>query len=410
MQVGSWNLSLVPDTPEHVRHQFKDGVRGNEIFRSFVLFFETDYIGAQGVVDQATIDHIADEALYCGPVWRRGNKMRSVGGPGLLGFMDNDRGSAFFSGSSETPAKPANVSHFVTEWFDGSGKNGLRFGGAASPNLGVTIDEMKRDTYLPPLKQPLDDIMLRTNNEYYVRAAARINWGAAQSLFQYPPKVLITEGLTSSVPYYTVLDVPIDGIAMNEDIDGFNDTSFVLSDDYDLDALTGSGYAQASSVLGPDVRSWPEGNPVSFARGYIRAASNDFSDVTGLAQAAADAYSFTNEVISVTANDACVLADIRPGDWVAISSPDDGLEDADHQIVAAGSFIHAAWRRAVAVHQPFNPGMGAVVCRYAPTLIANTWGITKLNDYIADESGPCVIEVGSRPRPTVPTRYQTYLD
>lgn len=410
MAVGSWSLDLVPDCPRHVRDEFRDGARGNDIFGSFVVFTESDVHGWEGVVPQSVADELGDAAIYTGAVWERGNKMRRFAGPGLVGMMGNDRGVAGRSGLSGSPTFPANVTEIVEDWFDVTlGLNGIREGGAASPNLS-DIAEMLDGSYMPPVKEPLDEVMAQTGNEYYIRPTGYLNWGNDTDLFEHPPKILIVEELSTDVPLYTVLRVPADGISSTEDIYGYRNSSKTISNDYDLAAHSGSGYAEDVSSLGPSVRTWPRGAGATFHTGVIRLDSNDFSDVTAAAQAACDAYSYTNRVITVTADDPCVLASIRPGDWVAIYSPDDNIFDTDNELMVAGQPIHPEWLRSVAVHQPFNPGMGAYVCRYAPTLVANTWGITRITDYIADESGPCTIEIGSKPRPVVPSRYAKYID
>lgn len=410
MAVGSWSIDLVPDCPQWIRDEFMDNARGlTDRWKSHVVFLESDVIGWEGRgLPQTDIDEMADAALYTGSVWERSNKLRHFAGPGLIGWMDNDRGGAYASGASATPSFPATISQIVADWFDPAigGRNGIRLGGAASPNLS-TVDEMLNGTYLPPLKIPLDEVMAQTNNEYYVRAANRINWGNAQDLFEYPPKILIAEQLNTHVPGYKVLNVPADGISRSDDIYGWRNVAKVISEDYDLDTLSGSGFADSPAGGGAQVFNWPRGGSVNMSSPIIRINSNDFSDVTAVAQAAADFYADQNRVISVEADDPCVLADLRPGDWVAIYDPQNDIIDTGNELTAAGQPIHPEWVRTVAVHQPFNPGMGAYVCCYAGS---NTWNVTRITDYIADESGPCTIEIGTKPRPVVPSKYASYID
>ncbi len=413
MAVGSWSLDLVPDCPRRIRDEFRDGARGQgHRWRTFVAFFESDVHGWEGVVPQSVIDEMAEQAIWVGPVWERGNKLRHVAGPGLAGALVNDRGSCQ-DGAVAGPEDfgfPLNFTQFMQAMFPatGAGRNGVRLGGAASANLS-SIDARIPGSYLPPIKEPLDELAAQTGNEWYIRPANRINWGDAESLFEYPPKVLCMEGMSTPVPGYVVLQVPADGIQSSSDIYGLINTAKVISEDYDLATNTGSGFANDGSV-NMDVATWPEGGSARWGVGFIRADTNDFSDVTAIATVASEVYSNTNRVITVTANDPCVLASIRPGDWVAIYSPDDDIVDTDNELMVAGQPIHPEWLRSVAVHQPFNPGMGAYVCRYAPTATPYTWGITRITDYIADESGPCTIEIGSKPRPVVPSRYAKYID
>lgn len=412
MAGGSWSLDLIPETPRWVREEFKDGARGEERrWRSWVVFVESDFDGVDGrELPQTVIDDLAEQALWVGPVWERGNKLRSFGGPGLAGTMGNDRGS--YMNPSVNPAEdsgfPLNFTQVVQDWFPTSsgGTNGIRYGGAASANLG-TINERLPGSYLPPLKEPLDELAAQTNNEWYIRPANRINWGDAESLFEYPPKVLIAEGLATNVPGYTTLDVPIDGIQSTSDIYGLLNAAKVISDDFDLETGSGSAFINDSSGL-VDARSWPEGGILRFGGGITRAATNSSTDATQLAAILSEHYDYVNRTITITANDPCVLGSIRPGDWVAIYSPDDDIVDTSHQITAAGQPIHPEWLRSVAVHQPFNRGMGAFVVQYFGT--SNPWNVTRITDYIADESGPCTIEVGQRPRPAVPSRFANFID
>lgn len=413
MAVGSWSLDLVPDTPHHIREEFKDGIRGEERrWRTFVVFLETDVDGLDGTsLSQSVIDELAEQALWVGPVWERGNKLHHFAGPGLPGFMGNDRGVYMNPGtaSSEDSGFPLNFTQVLNDWFpaSGAGLNGIRLGGAASANLG-TINERLPGTYLPPLKEPLDELAAQTDNEWYIRPANYINWGNDTDLFEYPPTVLAVEGLTSSVPGYTVLDVPVGGITSTSDIYGLVNAAKVISDDFDLAANTGSAFINDTSS-NVDIRSWSEGGVVRFGAGYTRAATNDATDATDLAAAMSEFYDYVNRTITVTCNDPCALAAIRPGDWLAIYSLDDDIVDTDNnELTVVGEPIHPEWLRSVAVNQPFNPGMGAYVIQYYGT--ANPWNVTRITDYIADESGPCTIEIGSKPRPVVPSRYAKYID
>lgn len=406
MAVGDWSIELADDTPQWVRDEFRDGAAATDKFRSFVCFLETDVLGMDGSgLSQTVKEAFTDQVLWTGPVWRRGNKMRSFGGPSLMGFMGNTRGSPYLSSfGSGSPSFPATITQIIAAWF-GSGNNGIMQGGAASATA-TTVDSMIYGSYLPPLKGPLDTAMAQTGNEYWIRPTGHLDWGTATNLFRSPPEVIIAEEMQTQVAGYRTLRVPRDGIQCDEDIDGYRNAAKVVSEDYDLEAGSGTAGATDSSVLGPDVRSWPDGDGVNFCGPIIHADSNDASDITALAAAASDLYSYTQREISVTCDDGCVLGFMQPGDYVYVYSIEDGIVDTDNEIQIDGQIIHPEILRVVAVRQPFSPGMGAYVVRYAGF---STWNITRITEYIKPETGATRVELGSPARPSVPPKYQSVL-
>jgi len=408
MAVGEWSIDLDPNTPQWIRDEFRDGNRGEDRFQSWVCFSESDMLGADGTdLTQAVKEAFTDQVLWVGPVWRRGNKMRSFGGPSLMGYLDNARGGAMYNSLGGTPTFPATITQVIAAWFDPSigGRNGIHQGGAASATS-TTIDDLVDGSYLPPVKGPLDTLMAQTGNEYWIRPTGHIDWGTAANLFRSPPEVLIVEDAASDVLGYKTLKVAVDGIRVEEDIDAFRNAAKVVSQDYDFVTGSGSGSATAGSILGPQVDSWWKGAGATFSSPVIRIDSNDFSDVTNVAQIAADAYAYTNREITVECDDQCVLGYVQPGDWVYIYSPEDGVIDTDNEIEVSGSVIHPESVRVVAVRQPFTSGMGAHVVRFNSS---GLWNITRITDYVMPESGKTRIEIGSPPRPSVPLRYQSVI-
>lgn len=408
MAVGEWSIDLYPDTPQWVRDEFRDGNRGQDRFQSWVCFMETDVFGMEGTdLTQTVKESFTDTVQWVGPVWRRGNKMRSFGGPSLLGYLDNARGGGMYNSLGGTPTFPATITQIINDWFDPAigGRNGIHAGGAASATA-TTIDDLVDATYLPPVKGPLDTAMAQTGNEYWVRPTGHIDWGTAANLFRSPPEVIIAEEIRTEIAGYKTLNVPRDGIRVEEDIDGYRNAAKVVSQDYDFVTAAGSGSATDISNLGPNVDSWWKGAGATFCAPTIRIDSNDFSDVANVAQVAADLYSYTNRDIRVACEDDCVFGYIRPGDWVYIYSPEDGVIDTSNEVVIGGQIIHPESLRVVAVRQPFKPGMGAFVVRFNSS---GLWNITRITEYVVPEGGMTQIEIGKPPRPSVPFKYQSVI-
>ena len=412
MANGDWSIQLRDDTPWEIRSEFRAGSASNrDNWRSFVCFLENDVHGLDGTsLTQAVKEAFAANVLWTGPVWRRGDKMRSFGGPSLMGFLGNSRGSAFKMAASGHPSFPATISQIITGWF-GSGAvfltdNGITEGTSYSPTT-ATVDQMVYGSYLPPVKGPLDTMMVQTGNEYRIRPDGAIDWGVATSLFRSSPTVFVAEQMSGVTDAFHTLDVPLDGITVKEDIDGLRNAARVYSKDFDIAAGTGTAGVTTLTTLGPDdISSWSEGDKAYFCGPFTKADTNDVSDVTALSQAAADLYGYTNREIRVVCNDRCVLGYVTPGDWVNVWAPEDGVFDSTREITTNGRTINPEKIRVVAVRQPFTPGMGAYVVRY---LGAFVWNITRITDYIVPENQPTQLELGYPPAPTVQLKFQSVL-
>lgn len=398
MQAGQWSLELDPATPMNIRQKFASMVPVSAWWMSFVFFTEVD------IIAEFTKDDIAARAIFTGPVWERGGKLTRFGGPDLFGMMGNDRASAG-NGSypaSDFPTFPATISQVIASWFGTNGdySNGIRTGTSYSPTT-TQVRDLDVQTYVPPLKPKLDELMAQTGNEYRITPAGRIDWGIASSLFVSTPEVLLAEETVGPIPGIKIPWIDAGGIDVSENIYGLRNWAAARSSVGGVSNSSGSGTAAARFYA-------PSPALALFASPVVDIDSPSGFDAADAAGAIAQAYALADRGITITAK-GCILADITPGDYVYAYSPLDGIESpTQNQLSVDGTVIHPETVRAVGVTQPFIDGMGAYVAVYDG--IANTFEVTRITDYVIPEEDGATVEIGARPTPPVPPRIAAFID
>lgn len=394
MGAGSWSIELLSTTPNRIRRRFpRKDESGFDNWWTHVAFTEVDRLSFDPK-DPSSLG-----SIFTGPVWSRGSKMTRFSGPHLTGWMSNQRGDAApGSYGTEYPtgwlATPKTITQIVQAWFPLTGvTNGITYGSAFSAPS-TTIPGRDINTYLPPTKRPLDEMMAQVGCEYRVTDLAALDWGVAGSLFSglTSPTVLCAEDVRTSAGSIRALDATI---SVEEDITGLRNTATVVASD--ASSYYSGGWAATGE---PNVFDFNTGTAV-FGAGPIRADTTDFTSITDLHHAAATEFSFTNRRITVSCSDYCLMADLEAGDGVYCWSPDDFVADPTTSIDVAGRTINPEILRVTQIDQPFQEGMGAYVIQWAGP---GDYTIERITDYVKRENQPTRLTLGSRPEPPTTSR------
>jgi hypothetical protein len=395
MGAGLCDFQLDPDTPTAIKELFPTKATGTDLWRTHIVFTAHDMLDApeagQGIASHPS-------CVWCGPVWSRGAKGTRFSGPHMTGWLGNDRaGPGFNDWHTDHPSWPATISQVVQHWFPLSGAMaGIRYRNSASPPS-TSIAGLEQNTYAPPLKPALDQLMAMVGCEYNVTHDARIDWGNATDLYSLAgPSVVCAEGAGSSRTYRVLNCTPSPerpdlGIDVEEHIYGYRDGAKIqMSDDSVRSVGNGSGV---------DLRHFYNGAEPVFYGDPEAVDIFDVNDFVAYVDAYVQQYAFPHREITVTCDDYCVPALVSTGNSVYCHSPDDFVEDSSVSIEIGDETLHPENLRITQMQAPFQSGMGA----YAIVWNGSAYETHRVTDYVLPEDDQRTrLTLGSRPAPFVP--------
>lgn len=371
MRVGSWNLKL-DNAPIEMRREF-------DWFGNIVI--------TAARINDTNIDRdtLLDAAKYSGIIAKRNIGEGSFGGFGLAGYMQTGRGHAGAIGLY-SPTWPATFGQILTAWMTGDQKsNGLTLGsitGAAGPQ----VQSMEAGTYWPPLKPMLDQAAAQTFNEYIVRPDGSVDWGFNQLLFPTftTPTVLLSPEHRGTD---NVAALELTRWSVDQDLMDYRNFAFAKSQN-GLTELVNVSSAGSLTVYG-----W--GGPS--VAGQIRyldritVNTNNATDVSDAAVAAAAEYAEVNYRIECSVDEFCIPRLVTPGDWVWVHDPDNDLTGGS-EVVHFGRSVFPEKVRCHGYTWPIQSGMGVYVINN------QTQDITDVSDFVSWETGSTRLELGSPQR------------
>lgn len=380
MQTGSWSLNLVPRTPDRVR-------------RAIATLGSQVYFTPAEIPDQSIdVAGLRAAAFYAGIVTRRNKRSLRFGGPNLLGFLVSSKGGAGKVSAGIAPARPATFSQIMTSWFDPAAPaftNGIAYGTAYSATA-TTINSTVVYSENPPQKAMLDTYAKTTGNEYVIRPTGLIDWGAPTALFNSSPDVLISPGLAGREGTLKALDVDPDSWDPAGDIDGFRNNAMVVRAD--------RSSHQVSLASRPNRVKFGRFDDPSQHTNYVSdpivSNSNDATDITNMADAAADEFSEEHLSLPAQVREYCLHRFATPGDYVWVYDQEADIVDRTNPQTFQGDVLFPATMRLMGFTSPVECGMGVSVVDGA---YLGSQAITNITDFVRWERGTTSLELDSLP-------------
>ncbi|MFA9269203.1 MAG: hypothetical protein ACEQSX_00375 [Baekduiaceae bacterium] len=380
MQTGSWGLELVPRTPDYVR-------RAMARLGSQVYFTATDIPD-----ENLDVDGLRAAAFYAGVVTRRARRSLRYGGPNLLGFTVSAKGGIGVTGGAVSPALPYTFTQAIQDWVTTatSNSNGIGYGTAFSPTA-TTVNDVVPFATLPPFKSAFDTLAKQTGNEYVLRPTGLMDFGVSTALFNTNPTVLIAPGLAGREGNFKALEV--DGSWDPEgDIDSFRNYGFTVQDDRFTNA-------NAVSNLANRVRFATFNDPttaVAFVSDPIFTNSDDFTDISNQAQAAANEFSAEHLTLPARVREYCLHRLAIPGDWVWVYDTEADIVDRTNPQYFQGDVIFPQALRLMGFTSPVECGMGVRVVS-GEVIASGDAEIINVTNYVRWERDATSLELDSTP-------------
>lgn len=363
MALGSWNLTLLEETPRDVldRLQFFGHIalipgRLNPAEYGDSLLTMARYVG---VLTGRDFDHLR----------------KVIDGQGMsvwLGDADG-KGDVYESPVAINGLTFPNAIRALL----GSGTavvEGTLYSGIPGVYKGTHVWESRR--------KAISYVCSTMNAEWRVNGNATLDAGPAASLFRATPDcVIIRKRPNHATDGHDLTMKGLRGdMALAIDVDDFTTRVVVIAEGEGSSTATGSANNSANPFL--DIR----GNPVKRVR-LISESGTTPGNADARAQLQLNRYLSTRNAMRLTTDDYDIRGAFNVGDWVWVYDPDAGLFDTGNEIVFRGERLNPVKLRMAGASWPVREGM-TVAYRHQD----GTW--LDLTAYVDFEGGETTVDVG----------------
>lgn len=363
--LGSWSLTLRPDTPRAVRDLVSTP------FQHIII--TPSWVEATGMSDAAMLDI----AMYNGVVVRPGPQYE-LGGYGLAWWWGDDRGVPHLDqavGGSQSQSLSTWISQImnrVPSWSAGSVAG-------AGPVGGTAISYFRFES----ARQALDAITRYFQVEWRINNDYTLDYGTAADLY-------------GSTPVATALTRGQGGREMN--LSGFRVKDLDYSRDFSdfLTIVTAAGRGGTGTAFGvnpmTEYDAWgPFGTNIT-RRAFFDVPETALGLEVNYAESIVERYS-DMDYVGISTDD-MVRPTFGPGYLINVYDPDRGLVDADNQQIYQGEVVFPKEVRVIGMSWPIERGMG-VYYRKHEAFPSNVSTYVDLTPYVEWEQPGTRIEVGN---------------
>ena len=364
MSLGGWDLTLAPTTPRTIRDKF---VWGGNVF-----------VTPARVTDPSiTVGTLDDLAVYAGLILRKGHDQFSIGGPGLLGYLQTGQAS---SGSGGPTAIAASLPCSFATLLGLMHLNGLTVGTAYSAS-GTTVNTVDGTTfssngqlYNYPTKPVIDSAAAQSGNEYRVLPTGAIDYGISTALFRSTPNIILSPQVQGGD--VGVIAYPLRRWEVTQSLENLRTSAVVEGQ-----AAAGNLIGDSSTGSPNNIRRYKTASYATYLGDLQYFDTAVAGDLTALAVPISNEYHSVEYQVECEIDEFCIPRRLIPGDWVNVYDPDNGLTDATNQVEAQGRAIFPKKLRCVGYEWPVQSGMGV----YVYDVDAAT-PVTDVTDYVRWEA------------------------
>jgi hypothetical protein len=382
MAVGSWSLTLSPDTPrsiidslQYFQHIVIATGRQDPRVAGNSLFSAGRYTGVITGLDFQSLK------AGRGPV---------ISGDGLATWLGTPKGvgPVIENTTTFTSAAYSTVVGTLRPAAVGAGTNYAM--PVSATYTGAFVWKTPRDALTSFAQQVTQGPLPTQIAEWRVNGNCTLDFGPVASLYRTNPTVAIVaknEGVDMQVR-------ALPGVAeLIEDVKDYTTRTVVLASG--TGAATAVGAANIADVGGSNPYTDFFGNAVQMTR-MISASSVSSFNATASAQAALIPYTVPADQVKLTSSEYDIKGELQVGDYAWVYDPDAGLVDFSQQIVFRGQRINPTKQRIIELTWPIVEDM-TVAYRDQ----SGTWH--DLTDYVQWETGDTTVVVGGYNRNLVPT-------
>lgn len=362
--MGSWSLTLRPDTPKTIREAVSTP------FQSIII--TPTWVDPTGMTDAAMLDL----AIYNGVVLRPGPQYE-LGGVGLAWWLGDERGVPYIA-SPVSSTSGASLASWVSSLIASTpiSVGSVTGAGPVGGNVAGYFQWQSARTALEAVLRYFQ-VEYRVNNDY------TIDYGEPADLY-------------GATPVATAL--PRGQGSREQRLKGFEVTDLDYSRDFAdyvsfVTAVGRGGYGQSSSVniLTEFGASDPVGDAVS-RRAFFDVPEASLGLEVNYAESVLDRYSEV-DFVGVSTDD-FVRGTFGPGYYLNVYDSDRGLLDADNQDVYQGEVVFPKLVRVIGMTWPIQDGCG-VYYRFREDGPSGDAIYTDLSPYVERERPGTKIEVGT---------------
>lgn len=390
MAVGSWSISLKPDTPRSIVDALSNGYFGHLVVATGrqdprvagdSLFAAGRFTGVMTGANFQTL------APGKGPVISGDGLATWLGTPSGVGPVI-ENATLFTSanvGAVIGTLRPAAVGAGTLYSLPGSGLY-----------TGTFVWKTPRDALTSYAQQVSTGPLPTQTVEWRVNNNNTLDFGPVASMY-------VTSPSTAVVSRSWGVDMKVRALQgtgqLTEDVKDFTSRLVVLAQGNG--ASTAVGVANLADIGAANPYYDFFGNQVSMTR-VVSASSVSSFNATAAAQTALAPYSVPRDQIKLSTQDYDIDGQLQVGDYLWVYDPDAGLIDYGNEIVFRGQRINPVKLRAIEVTWPVVEDMTvAFRTPKTPTNPTGTW--IDLTDYVIWETGDTTLVVGGYNRNLVPT-------
>lgn len=368
MGVGSWALSLNPDTPG----QIKDVMLPARSAYGHIVVTPT-------WVDLGSMDDATALSLsrYTGIYLARDEATLELSGYGVNAWLGDGQKGRSTGGTTKTDTF-ANWAAFVTPAFLGTGTRS-------------TIAGNFKHIYDPTFFRELADaVAARYDAAWRVTPDFQLDFGTYDDLFREDPVTVITRSRLDAGRDFNVRGVHGD-LNMTRDVEDWARRVVYFYD--------GGSIIQTGGVSDLDAPfRGPTGDPAFVDRVIVDMQTDNSTDATALALAEWRKTTGVRDQITLSAEEYDIGRDVQVGDNLHVFDRDRGIFDLTNPLLYRGQTIYPQVIRCVGYTWPVRAGMGVWFRHYRR--VDDAWVLTwtDLTPFVRFESGETTVEVGAKPR------------
>jgi hypothetical protein len=378
MASGSWELQLVPETPQRV-------IDAIDFFGHVAITEAPEDIRTVG-------DNVLSEALYVGVIQGRaadtnGTQIAGAGMAIWLGDADG-KGAVYETAKTYTGQTFTSV---VTDLLTGTS---VHVGTLSS----VTGTYTGSHIYQTP-RQAIDYVTSTMGAEWRVNGDGTLDAGLVTSLYRTTPRA----GIFARARGTSLTTKAMPGAAsLASDVEDFTTRVVLLATSTDTAVATGA------ADIAPAKNPYKDlfGNTIKTTR-LVSESTTSQGNANVRAQLQLNRFTGTRDAVTLNSTTHDVAGSLTVGEPVWVYDPDAGLYDNANELQWQGETIHPVLLRVTTLTWPVEDGRGAYVRR-----ADGTW--LDITNYVKWESGQTNVTVGGYDRAlvttdteSVPTRIST---
>lgn len=360
MKPGSWSLELVPDTPQDVTLALRE-------FGHIVIT-----PNPVAPVSAHTDAELKSIALYAGVLTAK-RTPTSLSGPGLGAWMGDGDGKGTVLGPTGLSVTNVTLSSFMASLLPA----GLPLEAGVVTNTG--LNNITGVWRFINRRAALDAACLQAGAEWRVRYDGTVDAADPELLFRFDPSVIVVRDPGG-----------IDGSGLR----GLQNAGFdagLDADDWSSQIIaigqSPSPGTFGSATIGVNPYKDYRGNAAAMQRIVQATEATDSAALGNVATSTLNLFSSAKRSVRLVDDTYAVPLWVRPGDWLYLYDPGQGMFDVANQVTYRGDAIAPMKVRAHTVAWPVRRGLG-VYYRDADG------GYLDLTDYVAWETGPNGYELG----------------